>query len=99
MAQSSSGGPLIAAAVILGGALVGASFLLSKSIDRGTETLSKLGGSLESAVAARDAGRPAAPTRARRPDPSKVYNVEVGSAPVKGPKSAAVTVVEWADFQ
>lgn len=99
MAQGSSGGPLIAAAVILGGALVGGSYLLASSIDRGTAELAELRGSLESAVAAQPAAKPSAPSRSRRPDPDRVYQVAVGNAPFKGPASAPITVVEWADFQ
>ncbi|MBX7101899.1 MAG: thioredoxin domain-containing protein [Myxococcaceae bacterium] len=31
--------------------------------------------------------------------PAAVQNIEVGTAPVKGPKNAPVTIVEWSDFQ
>jgi protein-disulfide isomerase len=43
----------------------------------------------------------AAPAPAARPqiDPNKVYNIPVGNSPVKGPKNAKVTIVEWADYQ
>jgi len=33
------------------------------------------------------------------PAPAAVQNIAVGSAPVKGPASAPVTIVEWSDFQ
>jgi len=32
-------------------------------------------------------------------DPNKVYAISVGSSPVRGPKAAKVTIVEWADYQ
>ena len=32
-------------------------------------------------------------------DPNKVYNIPVGDSFYKGPKDAAVTIVEWSDFQ
>ena len=32
-------------------------------------------------------------------DPNKVYNIPVGDSFTKGPKDAAVTIVEWSDFQ
>ncbi len=42
----------------------------------------------------------AEPSKRRRgPDPNKVYEVSVGSSPSKGPADAAVTIVEFSDFQ
>lgn len=35
----------------------------------------------------------------RGPDPSKVYAIDVGGAPTKGPDNAPVTIAEFADFQ
>ena len=32
-------------------------------------------------------------------DPNKVYNIPIGDSFVKGPKDAAVTIIEWSDFQ
>ena len=32
-------------------------------------------------------------------DPNKVYNIPVGDSFTKGPKDAAVTIIEWSDFQ
>ena len=32
-------------------------------------------------------------------DPNKVYNIPIGDAFSKGPKDAAVTIIEWSDFQ
>ena len=32
-------------------------------------------------------------------DPNKVYNVSIGDSFVKGPANAAVTIIEWSDFQ
>ena len=32
-------------------------------------------------------------------DPNKVYNVPIGDSFSKGPKDAAVTIIEWSDFQ
>ena len=32
-------------------------------------------------------------------DPNKVYNVPVGDSFSKGPANAAVTIIEWSDFQ
>ena len=43
----------------------------------------------------------AQPAAAQRPqmDPNKVYTISVGDSPVRGPKAAKVSVVEFADYQ
>ena len=41
------------------------------------------------------AARPGPP----RPDPNKVYDIPVGDSFFKGPKDAAVTIIEFSDFQ
>jgi protein-disulfide isomerase len=42
--------------------------------------------------------QPQRPERPRGADPSTVYSVPIGDAPVKGPKTAKVTIVEAAEF-
>jgi protein-disulfide isomerase len=97
MQGHSSGGALVAAALILGASILGGAYLLAMSIDRGSAELAGLSESLKTAAAApAAAARPSAPGR---PDPGKVYEIDVGSAPIRGSKSAKVTIVEWADFQ
>ena len=32
-------------------------------------------------------------------DPNKVYNIPIGDSFSKGPDNAAVTIIEWSDFQ
>ncbi len=32
-------------------------------------------------------------------DPNKVYNIPIGDSFSKGPNDAAVTIIEWSDFQ
>ncbi|MFN8544700.1 MAG: thioredoxin domain-containing protein [Candidatus Binatia bacterium] len=43
----------------------------------------------------------AAPAAAARPaiDPNKVYTIPIGDSPMRGPKNAKVTIVEFSDFQ
>ena len=100
MGQGSSSAALIAAALILGGSVVGASYLLVGAIDRGSDEVAVLSASLDNLMeVAKAAAKPSAPSAAKRLDPNKAYKIEVGSAPIRGPKSAPITVVEWADFQ
>jgi len=98
VSQNNSGSGLIFAAVILGVAVVGSSYMVSKSLDRGSAQLGQAVAALADfkAPAAQAA---AAPSRGGRPDPSKVYKVAVGEAPTKGPKNAKVQIVEFSDFQ
>ena len=43
---------------------------------------------------------PTAPTPQAPPAPAKVVdNIDISHAPVKGPKNAPITIVEWSDFQ
>ena len=32
-------------------------------------------------------------------DPNKVYNIPIGDSFTEGPEDAAVTIIEWSDFQ
>ncbi len=97
MQGNSSSGGLIAVALLLGASILGGAYLLTMSIDRGSAQLADLNESLKTAAAA-----PAAKARGKapkRPDPKKVHDIELGDAPIRGSKSAKITVVEWADFQ
>ena len=104
MADNSSGSPTIIAAIILGLAIVGASFVIKNSLDQGAAGLQLGLKELDASVAKvakADSRRPTAarPSRPGRPDPNKQYAVAVGQAPTKGPKTAAIQIVEWSDFQ
>ena len=46
--------------------------------------------------------KPAADNKKKQPpqaDPNKVYNIPIGDSFTKGPDNAAVTIIEWSDFQ
>lgn len=43
--------------------------------------------------------QPAAQAARPQLDPSKVYNIPIANSPVKGPRAARVSIVEFSDFQ
>jgi protein-disulfide isomerase len=91
---------LIVAATILGLSILGGAYILVGSVDRATEGIAALGGTLaKAAPAAAQAAPPAAAPR-RGPDPAKAYAVNTKGSPAKGgAANAAVTLVEFSDFQ
>ena len=64
--------------------------------------ISKKMASLEKAVnnlALASKNKPNDKNKPPQADPNKDYNVPVGDSFTKGPKDAAVTIIEWSDFQ
>jgi protein-disulfide isomerase len=61
------------------------------------DILAKLEG-LDKTVQQMKAPQPAAAQRPQM-DPNKVYAIPVGDTPVRGPKTAKVTIAEFSDFQ
>ena len=104
MNNDSLGGPLIIAAVMLAVSILGASYFLSQSLRRGSESLNQLAAAvgemkLGGVAQAPGKARAAQPARPSRPDPDKRYEVALGNAPVRGSAQAAISIVEWSDFQ
>jgi protein-disulfide isomerase len=106
LANNSSGPAVIIAALILGMSMLGAAFVMQLALDNSAlkvaETLSAIAESTAELAKAAPAAAPApsrAAARGGRPDPSKVYQIAVGDSPTQGPKNAAITIVEWSDFQ
>jgi protein-disulfide isomerase len=101
-----SGRQVIIAAAIVGLAVIAGSLVLARSLNRVTQQLDRTAGRLDEirgAVAeAKDALAnlqvAAAPARTG-PDPNKRYAVDIKDRPAIGPETAAVTIVEFSDFQ
>jgi protein-disulfide isomerase len=96
-----SGVLLVVAASILGACFVGGSLLITNSINRAATEIGSVRTVL-TGINSQAAGRqPSKPTVARtgRPDPSKRYEVNTKGSPARGPQSAAVSIVEFSDFQ
>jgi protein-disulfide isomerase len=93
-------------AVIVGVAVFAGSMALTRSLDRMTQQLDRSTGRLDEirdAVAeAKDALsnlQVAAARGGKGVDPNKRYTVETKGSPAMGPETAAVTIVEFSDFQ
>ncbi len=100
--NSSATARTIVGAVIVGIAVVGGSYLVSSSLDSMAEQLDGVRADVADLKTALRTAAPAraAPPRARRgPDPNVRHTLNTAGAPVRGAKTARVTIVEIADFQ
>jgi protein-disulfide isomerase len=68
----------------------------SEKLDRLEAKLDTISRKVETMGSGR--AQPQRPERPRGADPSTVYSVPIGDAPVKGPATAKVTIVEAAEF-
>ena len=50
-------------------------------------------------LASTNKNKPANKQEPPKADPNKVYNIPIGDSFTKGPDDAAVTIIEWSDFQ
>jgi protein-disulfide isomerase len=103
-----NGPQVLVGAAIVGLAVIAGSLVLANSLNRVTQQLDRTGGRLDEirgAVAdAKDALSnlqvAAAPSAAQRgPDPNRRYAVNTKGAPALGPENAAISIVEFSDFQ
>jgi protein-disulfide isomerase len=97
-----SGAGAIAAALVLGVALVVGSLVLKSGLDAQSEAIAGVQAAiveLKDATRAGGAARPTAAAPRRGPDPAERHAVSLDGAPVRGPASAKVTLVEFMDFQ
>ena len=76
---------------------------LSKKIDNMQRSLTKKIDGMEKSIANLKLANNQKPNDKKneppKADPNKVYNVSIGDSFVKGPADAAVTIIEWSDFQ
>jgi protein-disulfide isomerase len=105
-----SGRQVLLAASIVGLAVIAGSLVLAQSLNRVTaqldRTTERLDGIRVAVAESKDAlsnlqiaaAAPAAAPR-RGPDPNKRYAVNVKGSPILGPDTAAITIVEFSDFQ
>jgi protein-disulfide isomerase len=104
-----SGRHVVAAASIVGLAVIAGSLVLAQSLNRVTSQLDRTAGHLDgirvAVVDSKDAlsnlqvaAAPAAAPR-RGPDPNKRYAVNTKGSPSLGPESATIMIVEFSDFQ
>jgi len=89
---------MVLSALLVSLAVVIGSYLVASALDRTTAQVELAADALSALPAA---GAPSAqrPRPQRGPDRAKQHEVEVGEAPVLGKEDAAVTIVEWSDFQ
>jgi protein-disulfide isomerase len=99
MAENSSGRSTLIAALLISLSIIGGSFFIANSLDRATAQIELATEMLEDLPLAAAPGRNARANRPQRPEAGKEYEVAIGSAPTRGNENAAVTIVEWSDFQ
>ena len=97
--------------IVLGGLLISCNMDTNSNLEQtinevkdSQEVILKKMASLEKSInnlALASKNKPADNKKQQPPqvDPNKVYNVPIGDSFSKGPKDAAVTIIEWSDFQ
>jgi protein-disulfide isomerase len=97
-----SSGAIVFAAIVLGAAIAGGSVFVGRSIAAAGAEMASLRAALQNLPSTLRAAAPRAdrdaPAR-RGPDPERRYEISLADAPIRGPESAPITIVEFSDFQ
>lgn len=96
MSDATNNRSMIIAALLVSLSVIGGSFFVADSLERVATRIEEATEALEGLELA---GVPGQPGRPSGPDPKKEYAVDVGDAPIRGERGAAVTIVAWSDFQ
>ncbi len=94
--------PSVLAALIVGGSILAAGWMVTSSLDRTAAQLGDIKTGLSDTKTALESvakARPAAAPPRRGPDPNKRYIVKRNGSPAKGADTAKVKIVEYSDFQ
>jgi hypothetical protein len=105
-----SGRTNLIAAIIVGVAVIVGAVLVANALNRVTTQVNSTAAGLQeiktalaeakTALQATAGAQPARqPPRRRGPDPEKVYTVNTKGAPLKGPQTAKIKIIEFSDFQ
>jgi protein-disulfide isomerase len=99
VSAEANGRAIIIAAVLVSFSIIGSSFFIGHSLEGTTAQLAATTAALEALEIAEPSAAAARPARPSRPDSDREYDVDLADAPIRGPESAAVTIVEFSDFQ
>ncbi|MCH2185391.1 thioredoxin domain-containing protein [Myxococcota bacterium] len=94
----SNGSAIVLAAAILGLSILGGSYLMVQALDAASGQVAELGEAVAGLEIAAAPPKREAPRR-RGIDPNKVHEVKTAGSPSIGPDDAAVTLIEFSDFQ
>ena len=102
-----SGRQVLIAAAMVGAAVIAGCLILAQSIGGVTRELERTAGQIEAVSTAVGSANEVlanlntgpAPAARRGPDPNRRYTVNTKGSPAIGPETAAVTLIEFSDFQ
>jgi len=94
-----NGVPIVIAALILGACVVAGGLIVQSAINNTATQIAGVRAELSELQSNFQAAAAPQPARPGKPDPNRRYKINIAGSPTKGPKDAAVTIVEFSDFQ